>query len=1151
MTKAHLILLFIFFSIVRSGHAQYTNLRCKWVKPTEEGLKIDTLTIVPGSIEIKYPQGYTSLYTIKTNTLTFSPSPLPDSIFICYRVYPFDLGKPVYKRDLSIYDSVGGYREIMRARGYGNTPQQREELFSTPGINKTGVISRGISAGNNQSVFVNSTLNLQLDGKLTDNITLTAVISDQNIPFQPEGNTQQIQQFDRVYVQLKTPKTALTVGDIVLKQRDSYFLKYYRNVQGGQVSHVEKRDSTFESASQVGIGISKGKFNTMQFSPDSRDFLQEGVQGPYRLRGANNEAFITIIANSERVYFDGRLLTRGFDYDYVIDYNTAEITFTPYLLVTKYNRMRVDFEYTDRNYARTNVEASQTIRNRSGQFAFYYYSEKDNPNNPLLLDLTVADQTYLSTIGDDLNKAFISGADSMDAYKAGVTLYKKIDVSGIAVYQYSVNPDSAVYQVKFSQLSQGLGSYVLDNSTANARIFRYVGAGNGNYEPVQYIATPKKKQMVQASFVQKISKHEDVFSDFAYSTNDVNLYATQDKLNDNGVSVRGGLKSTKRNIGLLNRYLLTSTLSYEFNQANFTAIDRFRTADFERYWNEDINKLGDNQMATGNLVYAKNANELFSYSINYRNKQNDLSGLQHQAQLYQKKGKIFFKGDLFLTGADNSVGKASWQKYSANIYYKTKKFTPGFQYSSEKNKVIDTVGALQNSLMYFEEYKYYIQSNDTSKFRYRIDYSDRADKQIFSGELVPATRAQTINFTSGIKFSQDHQLNFITTYRYLTYVGAIATPNDETIMSRVDWGVSAFKRHVRSELTITTGVGRQARQQFVFQPVATGLGTFIWRDYNNDGVQQINEFVTKIYNDTAEFIKIYLPTNDYYKAYTNLINYRLDVSMPRKWKSSSKYILKTVGKLSNTSSITLNNKTTDDNLWSRFNPSSPSATDTNLLAYQRIVRSVLFYNRSSSLFGMDLALTLNESRQFLTQGFENQSVNDLIYGLRATFKRMYAWKIKLTTGYNSVNSDFNTTRNYYIQYKKFDNELSIQPRTNTRFSLLSGVSYKINTFNTGNGENALLYNIGVEIKINKLSKRTFTSTIKYIRINSNLNGTQENSPIAYEIQEALLKGNNITWNIVWQERLTNGLQISFSYEGRKSESAKTIHTGRMQLSALF
>ncbi len=1149
MTKAHAIILFLFLSIVRSGYAQYSNLRYKWIKPTEEGVKIDTLTVVPGSIDVKSPNGYTSSYNVTTNRLTFSPNPLPDSILICYRVYPFDLAKKIYKRDLSIYDSLGGYREVMRLRGFSSTPQQREELFSTPGINKTGVISRGISVGNNQSVFVNSTLNLQLDGKLTDHLTLTAVISDQNIPFQPEGNTQQIQQFDRVYIQLKSQKTALTVGDIVLNQK-SYFLNYYRNVQGGHIKYTTKKDSVYESVSQVGIGVSKGKFNTMQFAPGSPDSLQEGVQGPYRLRGVNNEVYITVIANSEKVYLDGKLMTRGFDYDYVIDYNTAEITFTPYTLITRYNRMRVDFEYSDQYYSRTNTVASQTIKTEKGQFDFSYYNEKDNPRNPLLLDLSAADQNYLSTIGDDLTKAYVSGAQDV-GYSPTTTLYKKITVAGVDVYQYSTSPDSAVYTVYFSQVGSGLGSYVLGNATTNARIYTYVGQGNGDYAPIQYIPTPKKKQMIQGSFVQKISPHEQIFSDIAFSQNDVNLYSTLDKGNDNGTSVHAGIKSSKRNIGLLNKYLLASTLSYEFNGKNFSAIDRFRSADFERYWNEDITRFGNNNMVTGGLTYSKNANELMSYTLNYRKKDNDLTGLQHQVQLYQKIGNLFFKGDVFLSENNNYRGKANWERYNLHVYYRTNAFTPGFEYNTEKNTSIDTLGRLLQSLMYYEEYKYYLMSNDTSKFKFRIDYGNRNDKLIYNSLLVPNTRAQTTSLTSGIKFSQDHQLNLVTTYRYLAYVGPISTPNDETIMSRLDWNINVLKRHVRSELTVTTGVGRQAKLQFVFQPVATGLGTYVWRDYNHDGIQQINEFVPKIYNDTAEFIKVYLPSNDYYKAYSNLINYRLDASMPRKWKTSKKFMLKTLSKFSNTASVTLSKKTTDDNLWARFNPASPSVSDTSLLAFQRVIRAVVFYNRSSSLFGMDLAYTSNQSRQFLTQGFENQSTDDLTYGLRSTFKRLYAWKIKLSAGFNDVNSDFNLLRNYNIDYKKFDNELAYQPRTNTRLTLLGGVSYKINTIATGNGENALLYNIGTELKLNKLSKRTFSTTVKYIRINSRLNGTDQNSPVAYEMQEALLSGNNMTWNITWQERLTNGLQISFSYDGRKSESAKTIHTGRMQLSALF
>ena len=259
MIKTRIVILILFFFIVQYSFGQYSNYRCKWVKPTELGVKLDTLSIVPGSIETRDPSGYTATYNVASNSLTFSPFPLPDSILVCYRVYPFDLYKKTYKRDLSIYDSVGGYREVIRMPGFNSNPQQREELFTTPGINKTGVISRGISVGNNQNVFVNSTLNLQLDGRLSDHIMLTAVISDQNIPYQPEGNTQQLQQFDKVYIQLKGPKTTLTVGDIVLNQQ-SYFLNYYRNIQGGNIKYTYRKDSTIESISQVGIGISKGKF---------------------------------------------------------------------------------------------------------------------------------------------------------------------------------------------------------------------------------------------------------------------------------------------------------------------------------------------------------------------------------------------------------------------------------------------------------------------------------------------------------------------------------------------------------------------------------------------------------------------------------------------------------------------------------------------------------------------------------------------------------------------------------------------------------------------------------------------------------------------------------------------------------------------------
>ncbi|MEX2336521.1 MAG: hypothetical protein WD555_04540, partial [Fulvivirga sp.] len=450
MGRALTILTSVFF-LTTFSYAQESSSRCKWVSTFNATFALDTLSIIPGSVSVQQSDSAFNVdYDKATGEIKLKTSLNIDSVLLCYRVFPFNLHQRYYHRSLQVYNSNALFKDPVNVQ---DPLLQREELFAIEGLYKSGSISRGISFGNNQDVFVNSTMNLNMEGKLTDNINIRAAITDQNVPFEPEGNTQQVQDFDNVFIQLYNSNFSVTGGDVILKNRPSYFMKYHKNVQGGLAEMKYNITDSIKAETSFGISVAKGKFASVQIP------ALEGVLGPYRIPGPDNESFIIVLSNSEKVFLDGKPLERGFNNDYIIDYNSAELTFTNKVLITQFSRIRIDYEYSDRNYSRTIAAASHYQHMGKLELFLNAYSEKDNRNRPLLMDLSDEDKLMLSNIGDNLGQAVISGADSI-GFSEHMILYKKVDVAdgdGVmhTIFKYSNNPDSAVYNVAFSNVGPG------------------------------------------------------------------------------------------------------------------------------------------------------------------------------------------------------------------------------------------------------------------------------------------------------------------------------------------------------------------------------------------------------------------------------------------------------------------------------------------------------------------------------------------------------------------------------------------------------------------------------------------------------------------------------------------------------------------------
>ncbi|QHT68431.1 hypothetical protein GXP67_18175 [Rhodocytophaga rosea] len=1162
--------------------AQFSNYRMKWVK-VHDTRQLDSLSVYPGSIKILSAPATEVSYTYDaaSNSLQWQKVPTTDSVLISFRVFPFRVGKPIFHRNPAAYDTNAFYKQEGAISNLGKqTPESREEIFSTKSINKTGSITRGISLGNTQNVFVNSALNLQLEGQLTDNISIVAAISDQNVPFQPEGNTQQLQEFDRVYVQLASKNAKLAAGDLVMQNplwlqkqtKPSQFLRYYKNVQGAQAEVSYKAAPNSTARTSAGIAISKGKFASILLE------VSEGVQGPYRLRGPANERFIIILANSEKVYVDGQLMKRGFNYDYVIDYNLAEIVFNTNILITKFTRVRVDFEYSDRIYSRTilNGSHSQTI----GKFGVFanFYSERDNPNTPLTITLNDADKQLLSEIGDSLQKAVVSGISTVDEYNSNQILYEKVDsiVENVVytMYKQSTNPERASYQLQFSDVGQGNGNYeVLQGNTANGKVYVWKGPLNGvpqgRYEPVKQIPTPNKKQMLTLGSEYNISKNQSIYAEVAFSERDVNLFSPLDSRDNKGNAFKFGYQNRGKVLSFLPNYEWLGNIDYEFDNKYFTPIDRFRDIEYDRDWSAqaDTSRADDHIFnITAGIRRATTATQDSSYkatSPNYdtsgdkliyrfsrRNRGGIINGWQQRIEASKRIGNLQLSSDVFLLRSSRSTDVSEWQRLQVNAAYLTKFLSPGYVYSMDKNSISSLArkDSVIGTAMNFETHQFYLKTQDTSRTRFRIDYTIRQDNLPVEGRLVKNTVSHTASTSLQTKIRQNNDINFLFTYRNLQN---LRNPEDsrqeETVMGRIDWNGNWLQEHVRSELTYTAGTGRELQREYVFLLVPTGEGTHTWRDDNGDGRQDLNEFYEAINPDEKNYAKFFVPTDQYIRAFTNTLNYRLNLLMPRSWRGQG-MVKSFLAKFSSVSSWTINKKITDDKLINRFIPFATDVPAEALLSAQEALRSTLFFNRASSKYGFDLALFRTLNKQLLTNGFESANTEELKLNSRMNVYKDVSVRLMLGRGIRNNASDYLENRNYRIRSQQAGPEVAWQPNAGFRLTATYLYNIKHNIFTTESNEQAISNQAGLEARWAKVSKRNLSVQARYIQIAYN---GEVNNPLGYEMLEALRPGNNFTWSMNLQQRLTNGLQININYEGRNSEAQRTVHIGRMQVTALF
>ncbi len=1143
-------LLLLFGCLACAGWSQTSSYRERSISADTDSLVLDTLTIYPGSLDVfcgnqLLPTGDYHL-DIQTGTLYMDRKCREsDSLHIRYRVLPFNLHQKVARRDTSqVYERYKGDRE----RFMITNSSSNADIFGGSSLNKSGSISRGITFGNSQDLGVNSSLNLELSGDIAPNLKLLASVSDDNLPIQPEGNTNKLQEFDQIYIKIYNDRLQLIAGDFWLRKPKGYFMTYTKRAQGLSINYRWSADTSSYWTTQVSGALSKGKFQ--------RQIIQgvEGNQGPYKLTGADNEPFIIVLSGTEQVFIDGRLLERGQEYDYIINYNTSELIFTSRNQITKDSRIVVEFQYSDQSYARSLLQTSNIYTSRKLTYWLNGYAEQDAKNQPLQQSLSLAEKMQLSTIGDSLELARVSSIDSV-GFAENQLLYRITDSLGYdSVLVFSVDPAQAIFRASFQYVGSGNGDYVLDNYNALGKVFRWVapvnGVRQGDHEPSRLINTPKKRQMVTTGASYKLTGKLTLETELAYTKNDQNTFSTLDSADDDGY---GGYT---RLIGLvplsrdsIPRWTLEAKGELEMRDRNFSPIQQYRAVEFDRDWNIR------GKPYTGNQVFAIGG-------ANFKNAR--YGNLNIEAQQFTFGND--FRGYKALTnGRWSQKGfSAVWEGFALksrsteeNVFVRHraelsqalgKYLRVGYKDDHEYNVFSNAqVPMLTNSYQFFD-YQFYLANGDSISNQFKLFYRERYDQRSDSSALLPAAKATTVGGEMTLSQLRNQRLTIITSYRRLAIRDStlLNQAPENTLTGRIDYELKLFRNALSWNSFYEIGSGLELRKEFLYIKVNDGQGIYTWIDYNGDGIKDLNEFEVAQYVDQASYIRVFTPSNTYVRTFSNEFNQSIFWRPDRLW-ASKKGILRFMSRFSDQFRVRLSRKTNFFDGISSFNPFVQEIRDTSLLATASNIRNTFFFNRTSTVFGAEYSYQDSRGKTLLANGFDSKQNTFHEVSARLNLRRKFTLESTWQTGIKISNADYTTGRNYELNYYFIKPSFIYQPNTVFRISLDGRYSEKNNVEELG-GERAIARELGSTLKYNQAEKGSFQAGMSVIQLDYD---GEQNSALGFEMLEALKPGINFTWNLSYQRSISKNLQLSIQYNGRKSEQNRPIHSAGMEVRAFF
>ncbi|HTP12029.1 MAG TPA: hypothetical protein VMM37_00290, partial [Bacteroidota bacterium] len=976
--------------------------------------------------------------------------------------------------------------------------------------------------------------------------------------------TQTLREVDKVFVNLKTRNFDATLGDFDLnvgQNEGGEFSRFVRKLQGanGIASFQNLAPGNLSAHASMTAATARGKYTTNYFQGS------DGNQGPYRLSGQNGQQQVLVLAGSERVYLDGQPMKRGELNDYTIEYGNGDLTFTSKRLITNASRITVDFEYADQQYTRNLVASSAGGSALDGRLKISAVAaqEADDPDSPIDFSLDDASRNILRTSGTDQLRASLPGIryvglDSVGNPKGQYLIRDTVlNSKTYHILVYDPGDPGALFSAVFSTVPA-----MPPDSAGYVRIaggqFQFAGIGVGNYLPVQLLPMPQLHQSVDVNGSFQVVPELTLAGEYAATRLDQNRFSPPGPDNAGG-AMKFSLQYNPKRVSLFGANIgsLDLRLSERYVDRLFAPLDRYNDVEFNREWNLPEAGNANEEIREGSLVYAPVPSMTVSGGYGFLDRPGSTRSVRSYGVLDVADSslpRVDYRIENIANDDYVNQQNSSWLRQNGEIARSFGRITPALRFQAEDRTLY---GASEDSLLSgafrILEFAPRVDVGILGPVSVSAAVQARTEDSASGGEMRRALRSLTQQYGLQLSDWKDLSGNFTVNFRSVRFSDDFlrhGNADGDFILVRSQARYAPLQRAIETEAYYEFSSQKSSRLERVYLRVPKGSGNYLYKgDLNGNGIADDNEFeLTKF---DGEYIVIYVPSEQLYPVVNLKSSLRFRIQPSRMLRASPTFWEKVLRAISAETNVRIEEQSAD-----------PVARHIYLLDLRYFQNDRTTISGSSQvqqdlfLFENDPDLSFrfrfNQRDGFvqLVSANERSVLREQSVRVRSQLDREIGNQTDFVNRLDRVSANARTSRERDIVSNGVTSDFTYKPLLQWEIGFNFAVSRSVDGFNNEN-TTADINQQGVRITYGIAGAGQIRSEFSREEVALRNVEVDPIRGIPFELTNGSAEGKNYLWQLAFDYRINQNVQVSIQYSGRSEGGRTPVHLAHAEARAFF